>query len=91
MMKEMRLSELVNQLLAAQAKVQGDPIIVADRGEPDGPAALMHFDAIIEVQPIQIERNPDEESSGEFKEAIVMATGTTASGDIQAAIRLRLK
>lgn len=89
MVKEMTLSELVKQVLELQNKVPADSIVLVDSQNNDDSAVLMLFDAVIEIQPVQVERNPDD-AHGEYKEAIVMATGTTASGDIRPAVRLSL-
>lgn len=90
MSKEMTLSELVKQVLELQNRVPADSIVVVDSQNTDDPTALMHFDAVIEILPVQVERNPDATANGQYKETIVMATGTTASGDICPAVRLSM-
>lgn len=88
--KEMTLSELVAKVLELQKVLPGDAIIVADNGESACPSAPLHFDAVIEVTATHVEV-PEDKQCGPLKEAILMATGTTAHGDIRPAVRLRLK
>ena len=88
--KETTLSEMVNKLLALQKVLPGDTPMVADCDDDADSLAPLHFDAVVDVFPTHITKNDDPQSSGNYKEVIVMATGSTAGGDIIPAVRLRL-
>ncbi|MBX9571907.1 MAG: hypothetical protein K2X77_23645 [Candidatus Obscuribacterales bacterium] len=89
--KEMTLSALVKRLLELEKVMPEGTLVVSDNGDDGGPAAPLYFDAIVDVVQTHVEQSSEEEHAGSFKEVVLMATGTTASGDIIPAVRLQLK
>ena len=86
--KTTTLNELVRKLLELQKVLPGDVPVVADSAENDDQHAPLHFDAVLDVFHTHITKSDEE--PGQFKEVIMMATGTTAGGDIIPAVRHRL-